>query len=74
MKTSRLAVGAPTEVPLSALIVDEADIAAMSATIRTPSGQEEPCVLKRLENGQLGQCCFAYVLLVNCFVITWVNV
>jgi len=53
-KTSRLAVGAPTEVPLSALIVDEADIAAMSATIRTPSGKEEPCVLKRLENGQLG--------------------
>ena len=54
-KAAQLAIGAPTEIPLSALTVDEEDIANMSATIRSPSGKEEPCVLKRLDNGQLGQ-------------------
>jgi len=53
-KASRLSIGAPSEIPLTALMVDEKDLESMSATIKTPSGKVEPCVLKRLDNGQLG--------------------
>ena len=36
------------------LKVTEADISNLTASIRSPSGLEEPCVLKRLANGHLG--------------------
>ena len=55
VETFRAAVGTLTEVSLSTLMFEEVDIASMTATIRTPSGNEEPCTLKRLENGQLGR-------------------
>lgn len=38
-----------------ALKIDEADLSNLTATIRYPSGKEEPCSLKRLDNGQLGE-------------------
>jgi len=38
-----------------ALKIDEADLSTLTATIRYPSGKEEPCSLKRLDNGQLGE-------------------
>ncbi|XP_052093728.1 filamin-A-like isoform X19 [Mytilus californianus] len=36
------------------LKIVEEDIGNLMATIRTPSGTEEPCLLKRLANGHLG--------------------
>lgn len=46
-----MSVGASSEVSLK---VTEADISNLTASIRSPSGLEEPCVLKRLANGHLG--------------------
>lgn len=37
------------------LKIVEEDIGNLMATIRTPSGTEEPCLLKRLANGHLGR-------------------
>jgi filamin len=50
-KKAHLSVGASSEVSLK---VTEADISNLTASIRSPSGLEEPCVLKRLANGHLG--------------------
>jgi len=50
-KKAHLSVGASSEVSLK---VTEADISNLTASIRSPSGFEEPCVLKRLANGHLG--------------------
>ncbi|XP_069142482.1 filamin-A-like isoform X9 [Argopecten irradians] len=47
----RAQIGRSTEVSLK---VTESDIGSLMATIRTPSGTEEPCLLKRLANGHLG--------------------
>ena len=47
-----MSVGANSEISLK---VSESDISSLTATIRSPSGYEEPCVLKRLANGHLGQ-------------------
>jgi len=44
-------VGSSSEVSLK---VTEADISALTATIRSPAGVEEPCQLKKLANGHLG--------------------
>jgi hypothetical protein len=56
------------------LKIVEEDISNLMATIRSPSGAEEPCLLKRLANGHLGmyQCTrwwllFCFVLLGFCF-------
>lgn len=54
-KRAQLSVGSSSEVSLK---VTETDIASLTATIRTPSGIEEPCVLKRLANGHLGRSTF----------------
>ena len=48
-----LSVGSSSEVSLK---VTETDISNLTATIRSPSGMEEPCILKRLANGHLGKC------------------
>ncbi|KAL4226921.1 hypothetical protein ACF0H5_014899 [Mactra antiquata] len=44
-------IGRSSEVSLK---ITETDITNLTASIRSPSGQEEPCMLKRLPNGHLG--------------------
>ena len=57
---AQLSVGTSSEVSLK---VTEADIGSLTATIKKPSGAEEPCQLKRLANGHLGKIywCLPYV-------------
>ncbi|XP_076447622.1 filamin-A-like isoform X2 [Babylonia areolata] len=50
-KRAQLSVGSSSEVSLK---VTETDISDLTASIRSPSGREEPCLLKRLANGHLG--------------------
>lgn len=50
-KRSQVLVGNQSEFSLR---VTELDIHDLHATIRSPSGFEEPCVLKKLANGSLG--------------------
>ncbi|XP_076469743.1 LOW QUALITY PROTEIN: filamin-A-like [Babylonia areolata] len=50
-KRAQLSVGTSSEVSLK---VTETDISDLTATVRSPSGHEEPCLLKRLANGHLG--------------------
>ena len=50
-KRSHVMVGNQNEFSLR---VTEIDIHDLHATIRSPSGFEEPCVLKKLANGSLG--------------------
>jgi filamin len=51
-KRAQLSVGSSSEVSLK---VTETDISDLTASIRSPSGREEPCLLKRLPNGHLGK-------------------
>ncbi|XP_029017551.1 filamin-C-like isoform X2 [Betta splendens] len=51
MRTSRLNVGTATDVSLK---ITETDLSSLVATIRAPSGHEEPCLLKRLPNRHIG--------------------
>ena len=37
------------------LKVTEADIVDLVGTIKSPKGQTEPCILKKLSNGELGK-------------------
>ncbi|XP_041349933.1 filamin-A-like isoform X2 [Gigantopelta aegis] len=50
-KRAQLSVGSSSEVSLK---VTETDISSLSASIKSPSGRLEPCLLKRLANGHLG--------------------
>ena len=60
-KKAHLSVGASSEVSLK---VTEADISNLTASIRSPSGLEEPCVLKRLANGHLGMVQINWIYLI----------
>ncbi|XP_047194519.1 filamin-C isoform X3 [Hippoglossus stenolepis] len=51
MRTSQLNVGTATDVSLK---ITETDLTSLTATIRAPSGSEEPCLLKRLPNRHIG--------------------
>ncbi|XP_028249805.1 filamin-C-like isoform X4 [Parambassis ranga] len=51
MRTSQLNVGTATDVSLK---ITETDLSSLTATIRAPSGSEEPCLLKRLPNRHIG--------------------
>ncbi|KAM3588274.1 uncharacterized protein V6R79_025306 [Siganus canaliculatus] len=51
MRTSQLNVGTATDVSLK---ITETDLSSLMATIRAPSGNEEPCLLKRLPNRHIG--------------------
>ncbi|KAM6895601.1 filamin-C-like isoform 2-T2 [Xenentodon cancila] len=51
MRTSQLNVGTATDVSLK---ITETDLTSLTATIRAPSGHEEPCLLKRLPNRHIG--------------------
>lgn len=50
-RTSQLNVGTATDVSLK---IVETDLSSLLATIRAPSGHEEPCLLKRLPNRHIG--------------------
>ncbi|KAK7101853.1 hypothetical protein V1264_020173 [Littorina saxatilis] len=50
-KRAQLSVGSSSEVSLK---VTETDISDLTASIKSPTGREEPCLLKRLANGHLG--------------------
>ncbi|XP_052316205.1 filamin-A-like isoform X14 [Oncorhynchus keta] len=51
MRTSQLNVGTATDVSLK---ISETDLSSLTASIRAPSGHEEPCLLKRLPNRHIG--------------------
>ncbi|NXG73044.1 FLNC protein, partial [Baryphthengus martii] len=51
MRTSQLNVGTSTDVSLK---IAETDLSLLTASIRAPSGNEEPCLLKRLPNRHIG--------------------
>ncbi|XP_043944575.1 filamin-C isoform X3 [Protopterus annectens] len=51
MRTSQLNVGTSTDVSLK---ITETDLSLLTASIRAPSGKEEPCLLKRLPNRHIG--------------------
>ncbi|XP_064175353.1 filamin-C-like isoform X3 [Anguilla rostrata] len=51
MRTSQLNVGTATDVSLKIM---ETDLSSLTASIRAPSGNEEPCLLKRLPNRHIG--------------------
>lgn len=53
MRTSQLNVGTSTDVSLK---ITEGDLSQLTASIRAPSGNEEPCLLKRLPNRHIGEC------------------
>jgi filamin len=50
-KYSQVSVGTTSDVPLK---ISETDISSLTASVKGPSGREEPCVLKRMPNGHLG--------------------
>lgn len=52
MRTSQLNVGTATDVSLK---ITETDLSSLTASIRAPSGNEEPCLLKRLPNRHIGE-------------------
>ncbi|KAF1372057.1 hypothetical protein PFLUV_G00260380 [Perca fluviatilis] len=52
MRTSQLNVGTATDVSLK---ITETDLSSLTASIRAPSGHEEPCLLKRLPNRHIGE-------------------
>ncbi|XP_053551937.1 filamin-A isoform X2 [Bombina bombina] len=51
MRMSHLKVGSAADIPLN---ITETDLSQLTATIASPSGREEPCLLKRLRNGHIG--------------------
>ncbi|XP_078138337.1 filamin-C isoform X4 [Centroberyx gerrardi] len=51
MRTSQLNVGTATDVSLK---ITETDLSSLTASIRAPSSNEEPCLLKRLPNRHIG--------------------
>ncbi|XP_072567273.1 filamin-C-like [Paramormyrops kingsleyae] len=51
LRTSQLNVGTTTDVSLK---ITETDLSSLTASIRAPSGSEEPCLLKRLPNRHIG--------------------
>lgn len=52
MRMSQLNVGTATDVSLK---ITETDLSSLTASIRAPSGNEEPCLLKRLPNRHIGE-------------------
>ncbi|XP_006010193.1 filamin-A isoform X2 [Latimeria chalumnae] len=51
MRMSHLKVGSAADIPLD---IAESDLSQLTASVTTPSGREEPCLLKRLRNGHIG--------------------
>lgn len=53
MRMSHLKVGSAADIPLD---IGELDLNQLTASLTTPSGREEPCLLKMLRNGHVGEC------------------
>ena len=53
MRMSHLKVGSAADIPLD---IGELDLNQLTASLTTPSGREEPCLLKVLRNGHVGKC------------------
>ncbi|XP_028309662.1 filamin-A isoform X6 [Gouania willdenowi] len=51
MRMSHLKVGSAADIPLD---IGELDLSQLTASLTTPSGREEPCLLKVLRNGHVG--------------------
>ncbi|KAG1929785.1 filamin-A [Pimephales promelas] len=51
MRMSHLKVGSAADIPLD---IGELDLSQLTASLTTPSGREEPCLLKMLRNGHVG--------------------
>uniref|UniRef100_A0A3Q2E459 Calponin-homology (CH) domain-containing protein n=1 Tax=Cyprinodon variegatus TaxID=28743 RepID=A0A3Q2E459_CYPVA len=51
MRMSHLKVGSAADIPLD---IGELDLSQLTASLTTPSGREEPCLLKILRNGHVG--------------------
>uniref|UniRef100_A0A672NLR1 Filamin A n=1 Tax=Sinocyclocheilus grahami TaxID=75366 RepID=A0A672NLR1_SINGR len=51
MRMSHLKVGSSADIPLD---IGELDLSQLTASLTTPSGREEPCLLKMLRNGHVG--------------------
>ncbi|XP_029292513.1 filamin-A isoform X5 [Cottoperca gobio] len=51
MRMSHLKVGSAADIPLD---LGEYDLSQLTASLTTPSGREEPCLLKILRNGHVG--------------------
>jgi filamin len=51
-KRNQLIYGNHSDISLK--VIDIGDIGELQASIRSPSGHEEPCLLKKLSNGSLG--------------------
>ncbi|XP_030279432.1 filamin-A isoform X1 [Sparus aurata] len=51
MRMSHLKVGSAADIPLD---IGELDLNQLTASLTTPSGREEPCLLKVLRNGHVG--------------------
>lgn len=52
MRMSHLKVGSTADIPLD---IGELDLTQLTASLTTPSGREEPCLLKMLRNGHVGR-------------------
>jgi hypothetical protein len=52
IRTSLLNVGTAADLSLK---ITESDLSLLTASIRAPSGNEEPCLLKRLPNRHIGE-------------------
>lgn len=52
LRLSHLKVGASADIPLD---IGETDLSQLTATVTAPSGRKEPCQLKRLRNGHIGE-------------------
>lgn len=52
MRMSHLKVGSAADIPLD---IGELDLNQLTASLTTPSGREEPCLLKMLRNGHVGE-------------------
>ncbi|MEQ2203035.1 hypothetical protein XENOCAPTIV_023101, partial [Xenoophorus captivus] len=50
MRMSHLKVGSAADIPLD---IGELDLSQLTASLTTPSGREEPCLLKILRNGHV---------------------
>ncbi|KAG7278458.1 hypothetical protein CRUP_038753 [Coryphaenoides rupestris] len=51
MRLSQLKVGSAADIPLD---IGELDLSQLTASLTTPSGREEPCLLKMLRDGHVG--------------------
>lgn len=52
MRMSQLKVGSAADIPLD---IGELDLTQLTASLTTPSGREEPCLLKMLRKGHVGR-------------------